>query len=137
MSAVAHNFEYPDPPNPQAIIARAKAARAEALAGYGRELSAFVSERIIGPITAPYRRRKMRRELNGLDDRILADIGILRSDIPAIVDRTYRGGMKESAPLPGIEPEDFRWQVTVVRAASGIADAAGGSANDDGRGIAA
>jgi len=36
-------------------------------------------------VVAAYKRRQLRRELNSLDDRLLADIGISRADIPAVV----------------------------------------------------
>jgi len=35
-------------------------------------------------------RRSARAELERLDDRMLADIGITRGDIPSIVDGSYR-----------------------------------------------
>jgi uncharacterized protein YjiS (DUF1127 family) len=37
-------------------------------------------------LSAASKRRELRRELNALDDRMLADIGISRADIPAVVE---------------------------------------------------
>jgi uncharacterized protein YjiS (DUF1127 family) len=42
------------------------------------------------PCRAWLARRAARAELLRLDDRLLADIGITRCDIPAVVDGSYR-----------------------------------------------
>jgi uncharacterized protein YjiS (DUF1127 family) len=42
-------------------------------------------ELVVEYVAAAYKRRQLRRELNALDDRLLADIGISRADIPAVV----------------------------------------------------
>ncbi len=44
---------------------------------------------VLAPAVRWYRRRKTYRELMRLDDRTLADIGILRCDIPQIVRNSY------------------------------------------------
>ncbi len=44
---------------------------------------------LLAPAVRWYRRRKLHRELMGLDDRTLADIGILRCDIPQVVRNAY------------------------------------------------
>jgi uncharacterized protein YjiS (DUF1127 family) len=43
------------------------------------------SELVVQYVAAAYKRHQLRRELNSLDDRLLADIGISRADIPAVV----------------------------------------------------
>jgi uncharacterized protein YjiS (DUF1127 family) len=45
-----------------------------------------VFQRIGRAITRHWNRRGMIRQMEALDDRILADIGILRADIPRVVD---------------------------------------------------
>ncbi len=51
-------------------------------------LKAFVDagRRIVGTLATNWRRRKMIEALEGLDDRMLEDIGLSRNDIPRIVD---------------------------------------------------
>ncbi len=44
----------------------------------------------MAPVVRWYRRRKTYQELMRLDDRTLADIGILRCDIPQVVGNSYR-----------------------------------------------
>lgn len=44
----------------------------------------FTLASIFGSLTKSLRRAKVERELAQLDDRLLTDIGISRSDIPAI-----------------------------------------------------
>jgi uncharacterized protein YjiS (DUF1127 family) len=44
-----------------------------------------VSELIGQYLSIALKQRKLRRELNALDDRMLSDIGISRADIPAVV----------------------------------------------------
>ncbi len=44
---------------------------------------------VLAPAVRWYRRRKTYQELMRLDDRILADIGILRRDIPQVVRNAY------------------------------------------------
>ncbi len=44
---------------------------------------------LLAPAVRWYRRRKTYQELMRLDDRILADIGILRRDIPQVVRNAY------------------------------------------------
>ena len=41
-------------------------------------------KRLMAPLTTAYRRWGLASELNRLDDRMLADIGIIRADIPAV-----------------------------------------------------
>ena len=44
---------------------------------------------LLAPVVRWYRRRRFHQELMGLDDRTLADIGILRCDIPEVVRNSY------------------------------------------------
>ena len=44
---------------------------------------------LLAPVVRWYRRRKFYQELMRLDDRTLADIGILRCDIPKVVRNSY------------------------------------------------
>lgn len=45
-----------------------------------------------------WQRRKSVEQLESLDDRLLADIGLLRSEIPQIVDALNSGQMRGPAP---------------------------------------
>ncbi len=44
---------------------------------------------LLAPAVRWYRRHRLQRELMGLDDRLLDDIGILRCDIPKVVRNAY------------------------------------------------
>jgi uncharacterized protein YjiS (DUF1127 family) len=50
-----------------------------------RESVPSFGELVAQYVAAAYKRHQLRRELNSLDDRLLADIGISRADIPAVV----------------------------------------------------
>jgi uncharacterized protein YjiS (DUF1127 family) len=50
-----------------------------------RESVPSFGELAVQYVAAAYKRHQLRRELNSLDDRLLADIGISRADIPAVV----------------------------------------------------
>jgi len=52
---------------------------------------AEIARRIVGRIRAALRRRAAHAELMALDDRLLADIGLTRADIPAVLGGTARG----------------------------------------------
>ncbi len=52
-------------------------------------LAGFFRAWLLAPAVRWYRRRKFYQELMGLDDRTLADIGILRCDIPQMVRNSY------------------------------------------------
>ncbi|WP_316978103.1 DUF1127 domain-containing protein [Shumkonia mesophila] len=49
-----------------------------------------VRRAVIAPVVTWYNRQRMLEELNGLSDRVLADIGLTRSQIPALVKQAYR-----------------------------------------------
>lgn len=51
----------------------------------------FVQRTIVTPVVEWRRREALRVEMEELDDRTLADMGIARSDIPAIVAGTFNG----------------------------------------------
>ena len=53
-------------------------------------LVATLRRAVITPVVAWYNRQRMFEELNGLSDRVLADIGLTRSQIPAYVKQAYR-----------------------------------------------
>jgi len=59
---------------------------------------------------ADWRRRQLAyAELSALDDRALADIGIRRSDIPAIVDGFQRADRAtRDSDFPGFNPQQAR-----------------------------
>lgn len=56
------------------------------LAEWGR----LVYRAVLAPLVTWYQRQRMYEELNGLSDRVLADIGLTREQIPAFVNRAYR-----------------------------------------------
>lgn len=65
-------------------------------AAYVRELvvgfSARIGRGLIAPFAAMRRRQRVYQELISLDDHILADIGITRSDIPYLVSECANQG---------------------------------------------
>jgi len=77
-----------------------------------RELRAAHIRRYLGilvrPITVALRRAAMRRQLERLDDRLLADIGLSRGDIPGLVSRAY--GTERGRVVSGM-PADVVWLV--------------------------
>jgi uncharacterized protein YjiS (DUF1127 family) len=64
--------------------------------------------RLLRPLFAAplraYRRRAMLHELEALDDRMLKDIGLSRSDLPAAVDRSLNGVILPAGRLAGASP---------------------------------
>ncbi len=77
----------------QRMFAEAQYMRAKELARLVRLARAWVAglsrASLLAPVVRWYRRRKFYQELMGLDDRTLADIGILRCDIPEVVGNSY------------------------------------------------
>ena len=77
----------------QRMFAEAQYLQAKELARLVRLAGAWVAGVVRAWLLAPavrwYRRRKLYREMMRLDDRILADIGILRRDIPKVVRNAY------------------------------------------------
>ncbi len=77
----------------QRMFAEAQYLRTKELARLVRLAGAWVAGVVRAWLLAPavrwYRRRKLHRELMGLDDRLLDDIGILRCDIPQVVGNAY------------------------------------------------
>lgn len=49
---------------------------------------------VVNPAQRWRQRRKAIEELNQLDDKLLADIGIMRSEIPRVIDGKYAHGSK-------------------------------------------
>ena len=62
---------------------------APALGSTGAALARFAGA-LVAPLVSIYRRQRLHEELMELDDRLLADIGIRRGDIPRIVDGAFR-----------------------------------------------
>ena len=77
----------------QRMVAEAHYLRAKELARLGRlaraAVAGFFRATLLAPVVRWYRRRKFYQELMRLDDRTLADIGILRCDIPKVVRNSY------------------------------------------------
>ncbi len=77
----------------QRMVAEAQYLRAKELArlaGLARAwVAGVVRTWLLAPVVRWYRRRRFYQELMGLDDRTLADIGILRCDIPQMVRNSY------------------------------------------------
>ncbi len=77
----------------QRMFAEAQYMRAKELARLvrlaGASVAGFFRAWLLTPAVRWYRRRKFYQELMGLDDRTLADIGILRCDIPQMVRNSY------------------------------------------------
>lgn len=71
------------------IRKQAEEMRARELRRLAGVIGRFVNSRIIEPALVWYRRQRMFEELNHLDDRMLADIGLNRYDIPAICHAAY------------------------------------------------
>lgn len=67
-----------------AIIARARQARSEVFARHARAAGRFVAE-LFRPLAEAVARDRAYRELMALDDRVLADMGITRDQIPSVV----------------------------------------------------
>jgi len=68
----------------EALMAEAQALRREAIADFGRALRRFWRKAIAAPVARWFERERLMRELSGLDDRELADLGISRGLIPYI-----------------------------------------------------
>ena len=85
-----------------------------------RRRQASVFSRLIASVKAWVERRRGARELYALNDHLLADIGITREDIPAVLNSTYVRQL-ESAPIEHLS-------VRTVRVTGGTA---GSVANDN------
>ena len=62
----------------------------ETLAAAYTWLRDAVWDGLVKPLHAGFLRRRLLNELDGMDDRMLADIGLSRADINMFVDRSYR-----------------------------------------------
>ena len=79
------------------LAAPAKTADAAPIWGAaGGALARFASV-LLTPSASPTRRHRLYEDLTELDDRLLADIGIERADIPHIADDVFRN----EAAAPG------------------------------------
>ena len=77
--------------------------------------------RIAGGIAAWQERRRLVQRLSSLDDRLLADIGIERADIPEVA----RGKVVREAPAPFVEWARPRQIVTEIKGRRPAANDAG------------
>jgi len=87
----------------EVYTARARRLRAEATAALARGLARAVRDRLAELWSAYQAYRERRRtyaELTALDDAALRDIGISRSDIPAIARGTWRPARGEASARP-------------------------------------
>jgi uncharacterized protein YjiS (DUF1127 family) len=89
----------------QRLVAEARHAQAEAV---GRFLRKAI-DLIVRPLVRLQRRIMLRRQLVFLDDRMLEDIGLRRSDIPTIVNTAY--------PLWAAAPTEIAVGATIHRLA--------------------
>ena len=80
----------------EAHMAAARQARAEVMVAIGQAVGAWVKQRFAGLANA-YRRRMAYDELNGLDDRMLRDLGLSRGELWAAVDGQARPTRSGSA----------------------------------------
>ncbi len=55
----------------------------------------------VAGLAAVWRRAALRRELEALDDRLLADIGLRRDQIPDVVNAAFRGHADASPTVAG------------------------------------
>ena len=67
------------------LIARARQERAEVTGALLRQAGAAISRWLVMPVVAWYQREQLRLQLSGMDDRLLADVGLTRGDIPRVV----------------------------------------------------
>ena len=75
----------------RAITRAARRARVRRIAARAREaISGAVGERIAEAAVGWFRRRRIRADLEGLSERMQADIGIARAGIPVMVRAAYR-----------------------------------------------
>jgi len=72
------NFSY------NSVLTGASTERAIVVGKFIARLSRWIGRAMIAPFAAIRRRQRVYNELMSLDDRTLADIGIVRSDIPCL-----------------------------------------------------
>ncbi len=89
----------------QRLIAEARYAQAEAVGQFLRK----AVDVVVRPLARLQRRVTLRRQLVFLDDRMLDDIGIRRSEIPTIVNNAY--------PLWAAAPSEVAVGATIHRLA--------------------
>lgn len=81
--------------------------------GYGIAAKLAYLQRSIIALSRRWERRRAIAELGRLDDRLLADIGISRGQIPQVVDGLSRPQVRMIRPKPSVslgerQGEDFR-----------------------------
>jgi uncharacterized protein YjiS (DUF1127 family) len=61
---------------------------------------------VVAPVVTWYNRQRMFEELNGLSDRVLADIGLTRAQLPSFVKQAYRPQpTATAADMPALHAE--------------------------------
>ncbi|MSO55151.1 MAG: DUF1127 domain-containing protein [Rhodospirillales bacterium] len=68
--------------------------------GLGDSLAWAWTNLIVAPTVRAYRRNRMERELSALNDEMLADIGVARTDIRKIAQEAYRPRKEQNEPRP-------------------------------------
>jgi uncharacterized protein YjiS (DUF1127 family) len=75
------------------LIARAREEQAEALGVMLRQAgiaaAGFIGRWLVMPVVGWFQREQLRLQLSGMDDRLLADIGLQRGDIRALVNNAH------------------------------------------------
>ena len=83
------------------IIARAREEKAEAMAGLLRGAAVavfgFANRWLVAPVVRWYQREQLRIQLASLDDRMLADVGLTRTEIPKLVKGMHRAPAQQPA----------------------------------------
>jgi uncharacterized protein YjiS (DUF1127 family) len=84
----------PNPPefSTISVLTAARIERAAFIHATVMRLSARIGRRLIAPFAAMRRRQREYEELMSLDDRVLADIGITRGDIPYLLRNSANQG---------------------------------------------
>ena len=92
----------------QEPLVRAAAANAEAVSQFIHPACVAAVEIarkwLVAPIARQYARRQLHSQLMAMDDRILADIGITRDAIGAVVKDAFPGDAETREPSPTIAP---------------------------------
>ncbi len=90
---------------------------------------AALSRRLVDTVVRANQRQVLHRQLIALDDRLLADIGLRRTDIPRLVADSYRTSTKapevqsaETRPDPRPDPLTIEEDLAVVDVAANDAE---------------
>ena len=80
------------------MIARARQERAEASGALLRQAGVAIGRWLVMPMVAWYQREQLRLQLSGMDDRLLADVGLTRGDIPTVVKNAHKVSAAAATP---------------------------------------